>query len=134
MTQELSTLFPQKIIVLSNGDTVNISPFKFGQLPQALKLATKIGHLLAELVKDGKIKDKNQMAGLVIHLVSEGGEDLLNLIALGIGKNREWFDSLQSDDGLTLTIAFLEVNLDFFTKKMMPQLLQAMNTLKPAEQ
>ena len=134
MTKELATLFPSKEVTLSTGEVLNISPFKFGQLPLALKLSTKISHLLAKLVQSGDLKDKNQLAGSIIYLISEGGEDLLSLVGLGIGKDREWFDTLQSDDGVVITVAFLEVNLDFFTKKMMPQLLQAMNSLKPAEQ
>lgn len=133
MTQELNVLFPAKEITISTGEVIKIAPFTFGQLPQALKLASKIGNLLGTLVKDGKLADKSKMATSIMFLISEGGEDLLNLLGLGINKDRAWFDTLQGDDGITLTVAFLEVNLDFFTKKMLPQMISAMNTLKPAD-
>lgn len=127
---ELNTLFPGKEINLSSGEVITIKPFTFGQLPKAIKLGQKIGGLLADLYKQGKFQDSSNSAANLMLILSEGGEDLLSLIGLGINKPREWFDELQGDDGLNLTIAFLEVNIDFFTKKMMPQLLEAMQKVK----
>ena len=125
MSNELNTLFPGKEITLSTGEIINIKPFTFGQLPKALKLGQKIGVLLADLYKQGKFDEQANTTTNLMLILSEGGEDLMSLISLGIGKDRAWFDNLQGDDGLTLTIAFLEVNIDFFTKKMMPQITQA---------
>jgi len=125
MSNEITTLFPGKEITLSTGEIINIKPFTFGQLPKALKLGQKIGVLLADLYKQGKFDEQANTTTNLMLILSEGGEDLMSLISLGIGKDRAWFDNLQGDDGLTLTIAFLEVNIDFFTKKMMPQITQA---------
>ena len=130
MSNELATLFPGKEINLASGETITIKPFTFGQLPKAIKIGQKIGGLLAEMYKQGKFEDKTQTSANLMLILSEGGEDLINLIGLGINKNREWFDQLQGDDGINLTIAFLEVNIDFFTKKMMPQIMEAMQKVK----
>lgn len=124
--QEIKTLFPNKEITLSTGEVITLKPFTFGQLPQAIKLVEKLGGVLQRLIKEGALADRTKTATAVMVVISEGGEDLINLISLGINKPREWFDSLQSDDGMHLTIGFLEVNLDFFTKKMMPRLLEVM--------
>ena len=127
---EIQTLFPGKEITLSTGEVINIKPFTFGQLPKALKIGQKLGVLLADLYRKGQFEDQTNVSSNLMVIVGEGGEDLLDLIGLGIGKPRAWFDELQGNDGITLTIAFLEVNIDFFTKKMMPQLSEAMSKAK----
>ncbi len=130
MSNELKVLFPGKDVTLSTGEVITIKPFTFGQLPRAIKLGQKIGGAVMEASKQGRFGESN--GGAAMAIIAEGGEDLIALIGLGINKNREWFDTLQGDDGLTLTIAFLEVNVDFFTQKMLPSLMDAMATFKPA--
>lgn len=127
---EINTLFPGKEITLASGETITIKPFTFGQLPKAIKLGQQIGGLLANMYKQGKFEDSSNTSTNLMLIISEGGEDLINLIGLGINKPRDWFDGLQGDDGVNLTIAFLEVNIDFFTKKMMPQILASMEKIK----
>lgn len=127
---EISTLFPGKEVILNSGEVIKIEPFKFGQIPLALKLTNKIGSLLGEMYKSGELTNRDKTVANVVYILSEGGEELIHLVGLGIGKNRGWFDTLDSDDGVKLVIAFLEVNVDFFTKKMMPQLLAAMQQMK----
>lgn len=134
MTEELNTLFPGKQVILNSGETLTIEPFKFGQLPVALKLTQKIGGLVAQMVQSGELQDKTKVASSVIYILAEGGEDLFNLIGLCIGKDRKWFDTIQADEGISIITAFLEVNIDFFTQKMMPQLLEAMSKLKLGKQ
>lgn len=130
MSNEMNTLFPGKEIQLNTGETITIKPFTFGQLPKAIKIGQKIGGLLANMYQQGKFEDQSQTSANLMLILSEGGEDLINLMSLGINKPRDWFDQLQGDDGLNLTIAFLEVNIDFFTKKMMPQILEAMKKVQ----
>lgn len=130
MSEEIQTLFPGKEVILSNGEVINMKPFTFGQLPKALKIGQKLGVMLADMYKQGKFEDQSNVSSNLMVIIGEGGEDLLELIGLGIQKPRAWFDTLQGDDGITLTIAFLEVNIDFFTKKMMPQLSAAIQNAK----
>lgn len=130
MSEEIQTLFPGKEVILSDGEIINMKPFTFGQLPKAMKIGQKLGMLLADLYKQGKFEDQSNVSANLMVIIGEGGEDLIELMGLGIGKPRAWFDNLQGDDGITLTIAFLEVNIDFFTKKMMPQLSAAIKNAK----
>lgn len=130
MSEEIQTLFPGKEVILSDGEVINMKPFTFGQLPKAMKIGQKLGMLLADLYKQGKFEDQSNVSANLMVIIGEGGEDLIELMGLGIGKPRAWFDNLQGDDGITLTIAFLEVNIDFFTKKMMPQLSAAIQNAK----
>ena len=132
MTQdlELKTLFPGKEVILNSGEKVIIKPFTFGQLPKAMKILQKISGVFTHLVNEGAMQDNKKIAGLLLMVITEGGEDLIELISLGIGKDRAWFDTLESDDGVKITLAFLEENMDFFIKKMMPQLLETMQNFQ----
>ena len=127
---DITTLFPGKEITLKTNEVIKVEPFKFGQIPLALKLTNKIGNLLAEMYKSGELTNKDKTVANIVYILSEGGEELIHLVGLGIGKNRGWFDTLESDDGIKLVIAFLEVNVDFFTQRMMPQLLEAMQKMR----
>lgn len=127
MTDELKTLFPGKEIALSTGETLTIKPFKFGQLPKALSLAQAIAKPLIEAYKssaDGVPAESNNM--LILKVISEGGEDFIKLMSIAVGKDRAWFDNLESDDGAKIAAAFLEVNLDFFTQRVLPVIQEAM--------
>ena len=127
---ELTTLFPGKEVTLSSGEVIKVEPFKFGQLPLALKLTQNLAHVLKELYTSGQLTDTTKTATNLMYLMAEGGEDFIHLVGLCIGKNRGWFDTLAGDDGINLVVAFLEVNVDFFTKKMLPQLLAAVQKLQ----
>jgi hypothetical protein len=115
---ELNTLFPGTDVTLSDGSTVTIKPLLFGQFPKAAKLAQGIALPLMEAYASGTADS----ATTIIQVMSEGGDDLLNLISLGINKPRSFLDALGFDDGVALTGTFLKVNLDFFTQRVMPQL------------
>ena len=126
-------LFPNKEVLLTTSEVITISPFTFGQLPKALKFANKLGVLAIDLYKTGRLDNKEMAASNIIAVISEGGDDLINLLSLSIGKPREWFDTLDTVDGIKLVTAFFEVNIDFFTKKVMPQLSEAMLQFKAAK-
>lgn len=118
MSQELDTIFPGQDVQLSNGDVLVIKPLVFGQFPKAAKLAQGIAKPLMQAYEQ-KSADTTQA---IMQVLAEGGEDLLSLVALGVNKPRSFFDTLQFDDGVRLTRAFLEVNLDFFTQRVLPEL------------
>ena len=126
MTQqeELKVLFPETSVTLSTGETIALKPFTFGQLPKALSLAGGVATLVQRAVESDNFQKE------VLGVIAEGGEDLLLLIAFGIGKPRAWFDELQTDDGVLLTSEFLAVNFDFFTKRVLPKFNEGMAKLK----
>lgn len=121
---ELNTIFPDTTVTLSDGSTVDVKPFTFGQLPKALALSKNIFGLISTMYADS---DHSAIAGTVL---TEGGEDFLSLLSLSTGKPRAWFDTLQADDGLAITVQFLEVNLSFFAQKVVPAFKTGMNRLK----
>lgn len=91
--------------VTAAGETITVRPIKFGQLPQVLK---HVGALFSSLEGD----ELN-----ITRALTEGGEDVLAILAIVTGKPREWFDSLEMDEGIALLTAAVRVNSDVFQKK-----------------
>ena len=120
MSNEMEILFPEGKILDINGEEITIKPLTFGQIPKASKMAAPIIKAMAKSEMAGdSVMD---LAGNWVDILAIGGEDLLNLIGWAIGKDRAWFDTLQMDDGVELVKSVIEVNADFFTKKVMDRL------------
>lgn len=117
MSNEMDILFPEGKILTIGGEEITIKPLTFGQIPKASKMVAPIIKAMAksELAGDSVM----DMAGNWVDILAIGGDDLLNLIGWAIGKDRAWFDTLQMDEGIELVKAVIEVNSDFFTKKVM---------------
>ena len=126
---DLETLFPGREIS-AGGETLTLSPFKFGQLPTATRLLKPVASALSAggvfsiqsvggeaqflLASDWPLK--------VVELVADGGEDVLKFVAFAAGKPLEWVNGLDADDGIALAKAVLEVNADFFVRRVLPLL------------
>lgn len=123
---EIQTLFPGKEVTLSTGETITIKPFTFGQLPKALKLSQKIGQALADSYNAGKLSDAKVAVSAAIEVLAEGGEEIIELVGLATGKPRAWFDTVPGEDTLDILNAFIEVNKDFFTQKVLPKVMGLM--------
>ena len=107
---DLEVLFPDGKVVVANGESIIIKPFTFGQIPKVVGTVKK----LAGVVQGDQID--------VLDAIEKGGEDLLALAAFVVGKPREWFDGVPTDEGVELLKAIFEVNLDFFAKRVRPLL------------
>ncbi|MGZ3325698.1 MAG: DUF6631 family protein [Xanthobacteraceae bacterium] len=115
MSDDLKALFPGREVA-AGGETIKVSPFVFGQLPKVAKCFASIKGVIE--------------GGNLIEIASAGGEDLLQLLCLAANKPRAWFDTLPSDEGLSLMAAVIQVNRDFFVQRMSPvlqRLTQAVN-------
>lgn len=127
MSDDLAVLFPGKEVT-AQGETLTVVPFFFGQFPKAIKLMQPV----AQALRGSDIMDFSQDGGKVNFKISpdwvlklpqimaEGGEALIEMVAFATSKPRKWFDTLPGDEGVNLTKAVLEVNADFFVRKMLP--------------
>lgn len=123
--QELEVLFPEHVDVqLTTGEVITIKPLTFGQTLKAMKVGKNLGSLIinASTAENPRAEYMNIMV--------EGGEEVIDLLAFAFNKPKSWFDDLPSDDGVKLTAQFLEVNFDFFIKKVMPEIVKSMNSMK----
>ena len=119
---EIDVLFPDGKTLTIGGDEITIKPLTFGQIPKASKMIAPIVKALASAELGGQ--SLLDLAGNWVEIMAVGGEDLLSLIGWTIGKDRAWFDALGMDDGILLVKTVIEVNSDFFTKRVMPMLPQ----------
>lgn len=107
---ELEKLFPRGVSLTIAGEPLTINPLKVGQLPGFLRAITPV---------------MQQISGDRIDwwaVIGDRGGDLLSAIAIAVGKPREWVDDLDADDAVLLASTVIEVNADFFTRKVMPRL------------
>jgi len=123
---DLSVLFPNRTLAIGDS-TLEVRPFTFGQLPKVLAKARTIYGAIAHLLDAG-----SNEAAIVIEIMAVGGEDLLELVCLSIGKDRAFFDTLPMDEGVMVVAAFLEVNLGFFVQRVLPQFKDAMERVQAA--
>lgn len=115
---ELEILFQGPVEFTVSGELVKIRPFTFGELPKVIALLRGVGGTFAYWNASGKL---NTVEGMM-DIVATGGENLIQTLALNVGKPREWFDSIPADEGIALLLEFLKLNLSFFTKRVVPLL------------
>ncbi len=119
MADDLNVLFPVPAMVAVKGEEIHLMPFTFGQLPKAIQLLAPITRALAASGVNATDGISGQLSGWV-DLLANAGEDVLALLAWGIKKERSWFDDMSTEDGVVLLRAFVEVNADFFVRKLLP--------------
>lgn len=87
---------------------------RFGQFAEALKLSEPIAAALFTGDETGVD---------FLALMSEGGPQLVKLMALLTGESEEWIAGLELEDALALAEALWEVNQDFFRQRL-PKMLE----------
>lgn len=108
----MSDLIQEAKVVTVKGEDFLITPYTFGQLPRVAKHIANIGQSIS--LEDIDLQE----------LAAVGGEDVLALCSIATGKSRSFFDTVGTDEGLALIAAIVEVNKDFFVKKLAPALGQ----------
>ncbi|MGB1560805.1 MAG: DUF6631 family protein [Sinimarinibacterium flocculans] len=114
---EIGELLGHHTAVTLAGKLLNLRPMTFGQLPKVLQL---ISPLLADL-------DRENVD--VTQLVLNHADRLVPLAALLTGETQEWVDSLPLDDAADLVATLIEVNADFFARRVLPRLSARMDRL-----
>lgn len=115
---ETEVLFSHTKTFNVNGQDVTIRHFSFGQLPTVIKLLKGVGGTFAYYKSQGTINSIEAM----MDIISVGGENLIEALCLNTGKSRAFFDEISPEDGVTLMLEFLQMNIGFFTKRVVPVL------------
>ena len=120
---DLATLIPPGVQITVAGETLTLKPLKVGSLPAFLRAISPVMQSLTAPAIDW------------LALFGERGDDLLEAIAIAVGKPREWVDDLAADEAILLAAKVIEVNADFFTQTVIPKLdgLFAQMKLAPAQ-
>ena len=114
----LEVLFPQGKEVQLQGQTFNITPFKLGQLPVVLKAIQKIIQPIKQAEANGNFNDPAFLMGLIV----EAGDDVIQLFSTILNRPIEFVQNFEMDESVNLVTAMIEVNSDFFSKRVQPLL------------
>ena len=117
-TDEIEVLFSNTKTFQINGESVTIKHFSFGQLPAVISLLKGVGGVFAHYKNAGTLNSVEAM----MDIVSSGGENLIQALVLNTGKPRAFFDEVPPDEGVKLMLEFLQMNIGFFTNRVVPVL------------
>ena len=126
---DLDVLFPQGKDVTIGEETIKIVPFPFGNLPVVAKHFAPVTEafmtsgLITFASGEGGAAEIQVAADWPLRAVEAiglGGEDLMQLIAICSGKSRDWLNTIGVSEGILLIRAIVEVNRDYFAKKVLP--------------
>ena len=110
---DLNTLFPQPLEITVGGELLELTPIRLGEVPS-------LARILAPLV--GKF---GQGEPDWLELLGQHGGSLLSALAIASRRPREWIDGLAVDEAIQLAAALLEVNADFFVRRVLPAIESA---------
>ena len=128
---ELEVLFPEGNTVTIQQENITIKPFKLGQLPKVFRLIQPVSALIFAAMKDQSLVTIDT----IMNIMGEGGDNIIELLAVACNKPREWADNLEMDESVDLFAALIEVNTDFFIHKVLPKVNQQMDRVvkKPTD-
>ena len=112
----IDTFVPEVRQLLVAGKTVACPPLRVRQIPAFTRAVAPI---LTPL-----------LAGNWLSAVCEGGDELLRAVAIATGEPPEWLGELMPDELITLVAAVVEVNADFFVRRVLPTLNAAAATVQ----
>lgn len=113
--ESLKALQPEPTFIEFNGEKIYVKPYKFAQLLRALKHLGNISEVLTLASVEGA--ELAILRGLADH-----ADDIMELICLSTGLDKEFFEELDSDLGLDLAIMTYNVNESFFATNLLPKL------------
>jgi hypothetical protein len=116
MSEEMNDLFPKTDHVEINGEVLEVKPFKFGQLPVVLKNVKNVYGVVQHYMEKGEINSPEALIGIL----AEGGDELMNLLALAVNRDKAIFDDMDMDVGAQLLLKVVEQNMSFFVERILP--------------
>lgn len=128
---ELDILLPESDVTI-NGEKIDIKPFPFAELPKVIKVLSKMGMAIYELITNDDLQF-NENNNLIINqafiesvgtVVENHFPEVMELTAIYTGKTVDFYkdNAINGEDGLLLIIGIIERNYDFFTKRLAPAL------------
>lgn len=111
---DLNALVPPSASLTVGGETLAVSPLRIGELPAFTRA---IAPAVAEFRRDSI----DWLALFGLH-----GEAILTALAVATRKPRAWIESLAADEAILLAATVIEVNSDFFARRVLPKVEAAM--------
>lgn len=122
MSDELSVVFePTTRTVIIGQDQITVTPIRIGKL-QAFTQAIK--PIAADVL------DAMEGSGDLLTTIELHGDRMIEAVQVATGIERGKLDEMLPDDFVRLTSAVVEVNADFFIKRLLPAMKQEVETLR----
>lgn len=115
MTDSPDTPFSPAQRLLIDGKTIAVDPVTVRDLPAFLAAVEPIAREL--------------MAGDVMAALAHNADRLIAAVCIGAHVERAWLDAQTADVLVELAAAVIEVNADFFARRVMPAVTQAAQAL-----
>lgn len=116
--QTLEKIAPIPVKVDVAGERLCITPIKTRELPPMMRAVAPI---LAEI-----------QSGDILGALAKNADSLVESVAIGCRKPREWADDLDVDDLVAAAAAVMESNADFFVHRVLPALTKAVEGVTQA--
>lgn len=108
---------PVPVALLVADEALELTPLKVGELPAFTRAIRPFAERLGT--------EPDWLA-----LLAEHGEAVLAALAIASRRPRTWIDGLDLDEAIRLAEALLEVNADFFVRRVSPQIARAAASLE----
>lgn len=119
MSDDLETIVGETRTLTIADQPVEISALKVREIPPVIRALKPIMGPISALF------DEQLTAESIIEM-SMRGENLITAVSIASRQPVEWVGDLMADDLVVLAMAIVEVNADFFVKRLMPSMLRQM--------
>ncbi|QKS31495.1 MAG: hypothetical protein HT579_04235 [Candidatus Accumulibacter similis] len=100
---------PLPVSIEIRGETLDLTPLRVGELPAFVRAIRPFAEQLTTAID-------------WLGICADHGESLLEAVALASRRPRLWVDGLALDEAIRLAEALLEVNADFFVRRVSPEI------------
>lgn len=139
MSDELTAIEPESTVIHIAGQTFTVSPVTMDRLPVFARALRPIVPDVAELASLSEQSDPQYVADMLLQIVDESGDLLSEAVGIAVAANRddvkasvERVRKLNAADFLQLALPVVRVNADFFARRLLPLVGQAMREAKAA--
>ncbi|MGD9599933.1 MAG: hypothetical protein AB7P94_16845 [Steroidobacteraceae bacterium] len=124
---DLDVIKPAATSATFGGREVQIQPLKVGQLPAFARAIKPLGAAIEQVATGAKALN---LAAL-LDMVAEHGDAVIEATAIGSGVQRAELEQGTPDELITLAVAVLKVNADFFRGRLTPAVVAAVAKASP---
>lgn len=129
MSDDLQVVLPEDVRVVIRGQEIVIRRIKVRQLTQVMQAVVPFYDKL-KAIKLRQNKDDVSIIRMdLFGLLADHGPDIFKVMAILSDRPIEYIEDLDLDEAVALFVAVLEVNLDFFTQKVLPSLSLLLGSL-----
>lgn len=114
---DLETLVPHPVEVEAGGKTIAITPIRVKELPAFMRAVESLFGAAAS-------------GADIAALLALNTDAVIEAAAIGARQPRSFIDSLDLDELIDVAAAVLEVNADFFARRVAPRLAATSKTLE----